>query len=148
VSGGRSGPAAGEHGSVTGERGSVTVEFAVALPVVAVVLAAGIGGVMVVDAQGRLQAGVVTAARAFGRGDDAAGRRALETADAGSVRIDRSRGLVCVRAGRAAGNGPFAPLELRGSACSVDEQGLDEQGVDEQVVDGRIVDEQVDGGPS
>jgi hypothetical protein len=133
----------GRRGAAAGERGSVTVEFAVALPVVAVVLAAGIGGVAVVDTQGRLQAAAVTAARAFGRGDDAAGRRVLETADAGSVRVDRARGLVCVRAGRAAGRGPFAALELRGSACSVDEQRVDAQGVDAQGVD-----EQVDGGPS
>jgi hypothetical protein len=138
----------GRRDPATGERGSVTVEFAVALPVVAVVLAAGIGGVAVVDAQGRLQAAAVTAARAFGRGDDAAGRRALERADAGSVRVDRARGLLCVRAGRAAGSGPFAGIELQGSACSVDERRVDEQRVDEQGVDEQGVDEQVDGGPS
>ncbi|PZE68158.1 MULTISPECIES: TadE family protein [unclassified Curtobacterium] len=105
-----------------GERGSVTAEFAVTLPVVAVVLAAGIAGVLIVDGQGRLQSAAITAARAFGRGDDAAGRDALRTAAAGSVRVDRVRGMVCVHVGRAAGSGPFAGVGLRGDACSVDER--------------------------
>ncbi|PYY40770.1 TadE/TadG family type IV pilus assembly protein [Curtobacterium sp. MCPF17_046] len=131
-----------------GERGSVTVEFAVALPVVAAVLAAGIGGVRVVDTQGRLQAAAVTAARAFGRGDDDAGRRALRTAGAGSFRIDHTQGLVCVHAGRAAGRGPFAALVLRGSACSVDERDPAEHDLGDHVADGLPDDGPEGGGPS
>jgi Flp pilus assembly protein TadG len=104
-----------------GERGSVTVEFAVALPVVAVVLASGIAGVVVVDGQGRLQAAAATAARAVGRGDEASGHAALRRAGAASVRVDRAPGLVCVSAGRGAGRGPFADLHVEGSACAVDE---------------------------
>ncbi|PZE85036.1 pilus assembly protein [Curtobacterium sp. MCBD17_032] len=130
----------GWNGPAVGERGAVTAEFAVALPVVAVVLAVGVGGVAVVDAQGRLQAAAVTAARAIGRGDDAAGRRALRTAGAASVRVVRPSGLVCVHAARAAAqDGPFAALELRGSACSVDEY---------VVRDGHDEHDQVDGGPA
>jgi Flp pilus assembly protein TadG len=103
------------------ERGSVTVEFAVALPVVAMVLAAGIAGVVVVDRQGRLQAAAAVAARAFARGDDTAAERALEQAAGGAVRVDRTAGLVCVHTGRPAGTGPFADVVLRGSGCAVDE---------------------------
>jgi Flp pilus assembly protein TadG len=104
-----------------GERGSVSVEFAVALPVVAVVLASGIAGVVVVDGQGRLQAAAATAARAIGRGDEAAGHTALDRTAAASVRVDRAPGIVCVSLGRAAGRGPFAGLRVQGEACAVDE---------------------------
>ena len=104
-----------------GERGSVTVEFALALPVVAVVLAAGIAGVMAVDGQGRLQTAAAVAARAFARGDDPAARRTLEQAAAGTVHVERAAGLVCVHAGRPAGTGPFSDIVLRGSGCAVDE---------------------------
>ncbi|PYY37282.1 TadE family protein [Curtobacterium sp. MCBD17_030] len=103
------------------DRGSVTVEFALALPVFAVVLAAAIAGVMAVDGQGRLQTAAAVAARAFARGDDPAARRALERADAGTVRVERAGGLVCVRAGRPAGAGPFSDVVLQGSGCAVDE---------------------------
>jgi Flp pilus assembly protein TadG len=104
------------------ERGAVTVEFAVALPVVAVVVAAGMAGVVVVDGQGKLQSATATAARAFGRGDDAGGRGVLERAAAGSVSVERAAGIVCVQADRAAGSGPFAGLAVHGSACAVDER--------------------------
>lgn len=104
------------------ERGAVTVEFAVALPVVAVVVAAGIAGVVVVDGQGRLQSAAASAARAFGRGDETGGRSVLDRAAAGSVRIERAAGIVCVRATRSAGSGPFAGIAVEGRACAVDEQ--------------------------
>ncbi|NII42086.1 Flp pilus assembly pilin Flp [Curtobacterium flaccumfaciens] len=103
------------------ERGSVTVEFAVALPIVAVVLAAGIAGVVAVDLQGRLQTATAVAARAVARGDDAAARRVLGQAGAGPIRVERASGLVCVEVGRPAGGGPFANVVLRGSSCAVDE---------------------------
>ncbi|WIB13070.1 TadE family protein [Curtobacterium sp. MCPF17_052] len=74
------------------DRGSVTVEFALALPVFAVVLAAAIAGVMAVDGQGRLQTAAAVAARALARGDDPAARQALERADAGTVRVERAGG--------------------------------------------------------
>jgi Flp pilus assembly protein TadG len=103
------------------ERGSVTVEFALALPVVAVVLAAGIAGVVAVDGQGRLQTAAAVAARAVARGDDLAARHTLEQADAESVRVEHAAGLVCVHAGRAAGSGPFSGIVLQGDSCAVDE---------------------------
>ncbi|MBM7474919.1 hypothetical protein [Curtobacterium herbarum] len=97
------------------------MEFALALPVVAVVLAVGIAGVVAVDGQGRLQTAAAVAARAAARGDDPAARQSLEQADAESVRVERAAGLVCVHAGRPAGTGPFSGIVLRGDSCAVDE---------------------------
>ncbi|MCP1502504.1 hypothetical protein J2Y89_001248 [Curtobacterium herbarum] len=103
------------------DRGSVTVEFALALPVVAVVLTVGIAGVLAVDGQGRLQTAAAVAARATARGDDPAARQALDQADAESVRVEHAAGLVCVHAGRPAGTGPFSGIVLQGDSCATDE---------------------------
>jgi Flp pilus assembly protein TadG len=102
------------------DRGAVTVEFAVALPVVAVVVSLAIGGVVLVDAQGRLQVAAATAARAWGRDDadgaqDALGRLAVG-ADSHVARHD---GLVCVTVEQS-GSGPFSSLMLRATGCAAD----------------------------
>ncbi|WP_267421390.1 MULTISPECIES: TadE family type IV pilus minor pilin [unclassified Curtobacterium] len=102
------------------DRGAVTVEFAVALPVVAVVVSLAIGGVLLVDAQGRLQVAAVTAARAWGRDDADGARAALGRIAAGAdSRVDRHDGLVCVTVERS-GSGPFSVLTLRASGCAAD----------------------------
>jgi hypothetical protein len=96
----------------------VTVEFAVALPVVALVLTTLVAAVLVVDGQGRLQTAAATAARAVGRGDDAAGRAAASRIVPGvSITVRSDGDLVCVDATRS-GKGPFAALPLRASGCA------------------------------
>ncbi|ROP60313.1 TadE family type IV pilus minor pilin [Curtobacterium sp. ZW137] len=103
------------------DRGAVTVEFAVALPAVAVVLTLAVAGVLLVDAQGRLQVAAATAARAWGRDDDAAGRSAVDRLAPGAVvGVTRADGLVCVTVTRGTGSGPFAGLTLRGTGCAAD----------------------------
>lgn len=102
-----------------GERGAVTVEFAVALPVLAIVVALAIGGVVLVDGQGRLQSAAATAARAYGRDDTAAAAAALAAMAPGATNsVTRSDGLVCVVAERRSGPGPFAAIALRGESCA------------------------------
>jgi hypothetical protein len=101
----------------------VTVEFAVALPVVAIVLTLGVVGVVLVDAQGRFQSVAGAAARAVGRGDDAAGHRVVTTvAGDAAVDVTHVHGLVCVTVSRPVAGGPFAGLLLRGRACAVEER--------------------------
>lgn len=102
----------------SGDRGSVTVEFAVVLPVVALVLTLLVAAVLVVDGQGRLQSAAAVAARGVGRGDDAVGLAAAERiAPGSSVTVRRTTDLVCVDATRG-GTGPFAVLPLRATACA------------------------------
>jgi len=104
------------------DRGAVTVEFAVALPVVAVVVSLAIGGVVLVDAQGRLQLVAATAARAWGRDDADGAQAALGRLAAGTgtgSHVTRRDGLVCVAVERS-GSGPFSSLTLRASACAAD----------------------------
>lgn len=97
----------------------MTVEFAVALPVVALVLTALVAAVLVVDAQGRLQLAAATAARAIGRDDDSQGRSAAERIAPGASIVVRADGdMVCVDAARG-GTGPFAALPLTATGCAV-----------------------------
>jgi Flp pilus assembly protein TadG len=105
------------------ERGAVTVEFAVALPVVATVLTVGMVGVVLVDAQGRLQSAAGAAARAAGRDGDDTGRRVVaEVAAGATATVTHDDGLVCVTVTRPVAGGPFAGLLLRGRACAVEER--------------------------
>jgi Flp pilus assembly protein TadG len=103
-----------------GDRGSVTVEFAVALPVVTLVLVSLVAGVVLADRAGRLQDTAGAAARALGRGDDGAAATAVSSGAPGaSSSIRRSDGLVCVDL-RAAAPGPFALLPLRATGCAAE----------------------------
>ncbi|WP_186377245.1 TadE family type IV pilus minor pilin [Curtobacterium pusillum] len=103
-----------------GERGTVSVEFAVVLPVVALVLTTLVAAVFVVDGLGRLQLAATTAARAFGRGDDDGGRSAAERlAPGAAVAVRRVDAIVCVEVSRA-GTGPFSAVPLRATGCAVD----------------------------
>jgi Flp pilus assembly protein TadG len=97
----------------------VTVEFAVALPVVALVLTALVAAVLVVDVQGRLQLAATTAARAIGRDDEGRGRSAADRIVPGVSIVVRTDGdLVCVDATRG-GSSPFAALPLTATGCAV-----------------------------
>lgn len=99
----------------------MSVEFAVVLPVVALVLTSLVAAVLVVDGLGRLQLAAATAARAFGRGDDDAGRAALEhLAPGAGMTVDRDGGVVCVRAARGA-VGPFDAVPLRATGCAAED---------------------------
>lgn len=104
----------------TADRGSVSVEFAVALPVVAVVLVSLVAGVVLADRLGRYQAAAGVAARALGRGDDRSAAAALADGAPGtSSTVRHEAGLVCVViAGRA--TGPFALLPLRATGCAAE----------------------------
>ncbi|WP_123681384.1 TadE/TadG family type IV pilus assembly protein [Curtobacterium sp. PhB115] len=102
------------------DRGSVTVEFAVALPAVALVLTLLVAAVLVVDGQGRLHLAAATAARAVGRGDDADGLAAADRIVPGvSIVVRHGDGLACVDATRG-GAGPFAAIPLRATGCAAD----------------------------
>ncbi|KQS14400.1 hypothetical protein DEJ13_11955 [Curtobacterium sp. MCLR17_007] len=95
----------------------MTVEFALALPVVAVVVTVAVAGVLLVDTQGRLQLAAATASRAIGRGDAATGQAALAGLGTGtSSAVTHRDGLVCVRVERQPA-GPL-PVVLRGDACA------------------------------
>ncbi|WIE63890.1 TadE/TadG family type IV pilus assembly protein [Curtobacterium sp. MCLR17_036] len=102
------------------ERGAVTVEFAVALPAVALVLTALVAAVLVVDGRGRLELAAATAVRALGRGDETAARAAFDRiAPGASIRVSRPDGLVCVDTERT-GTGPFAAVAVHAATCTVD----------------------------
>ncbi|MET3451098.1 TadE family type IV pilus minor pilin [Curtobacterium sp. 1544] len=98
----------------------MSVEFAVVLPVVALVLTSLVAAVLVVDGLGRLQLAAATAARAVGRGDEAAGRDVLDRiAPGAAVTVRRTGDVVCVAAARG-GVGPFGGVSLRAEACAAD----------------------------
>lgn len=99
------------------DRGSVTVEFAVVLPLVALVLVSLVAGVVLVDRLGRLQSVAGTAARALGRGDERTAAAALAAAPGATSRVRHEDGLVCVDVqGRSVG--PFGVLPLRATGCA------------------------------
>lgn len=99
----------------------MSVEFAVVLPVVALVLTSLVAAVFVVDGLGRLQVAATTAARAFGRGDDAGGRAAAARLAPGTtIAVRRSDAVVCVEVARA-GTGPFAAVPLRAIGCAAED---------------------------
>jgi len=104
------------------ERGSVTVEFAVALPLVALVLVSLVAGVVLADRVGRFQAAAGAAARALGRGDDPGAAAALAVGAPGaSSSVHRGGGLVCVCVDvRGTAPGPFALLPLTATGCAAE----------------------------
>lgn len=103
----------------TAERGAVTVEFAVTLPVVALVVTTAVIGVLMVDTQGRLQLAAATASRALGRGDEPGAQAALSALAPGATSaVTRRDDLVCVALERHPA-GPL-PVVLRGAACAAD----------------------------
>lgn len=99
----------------------MSVEFAVVLPVVALVLTSLVAAVFVADGLGRLQLAAATAARAFGRGDDDAGRSAVDgLAPGATASVHRDGGIVCVELSRA-GTGPFSAIPMRAVACAAED---------------------------
>lgn len=102
--------------SVGGDRGSVTAEFALAMPAIAIVLAASVGGVGAAVEAVRLQHAASTAARDAGRGGgtDVARRLAPEASVARWSQGD----LECVELSARAAVGPVS-LPLTATACAL-----------------------------
>lgn len=102
-----------------GDRGSATVEFALVLPALVLVVAAGVGSLGVAAQAIRLADVAAVAARAEGRDDHASAAAAVGSLPAGA-RMDVSGGdPVCVRLSARAPLGPVAdvvPLEARSCA--------------------------------
>ena len=102
------------------DRGSVTAEFAVALPAIALVLAACLASVVLVAQQVRLTDAAADAARALGRGESAAEAGAIADRVSGgsSLSVTEDGTFVCVTLS-APGRGILAAIELRAGSCAV-----------------------------
>ena len=102
------------------DRGSVTAEFAVALPAIALVLAACLASVVLVAQQVRLTDAAADAARALGRGESAAEAAAIADRVSGGASIATwtEDPFVCVALSRR-GSGVLAAVELHAESCAV-----------------------------
>jgi Flp pilus assembly protein TadG len=98
----------------------VTAEFAVALPAIALVLAACLASVQLVGPHGRLTDAAADAARALGRGESAAEAGAIADRVSGgaALAVAEDGQFVCVTL-RAPGRGILAPIELQAESCAV-----------------------------
>jgi len=98
----------------------VTAEFAVALPAIALVLAAALASVHAVGLQVRLADAAADAARALGRGetvDAAAGIAGRHVGGAGLTVLDDGE-FVCATL-TARPTGVLAAIELRAASCAM-----------------------------
>lgn len=98
----------------------MTAEFAVALPAIALVLAACLASVQLVGQQVRLTDAAADAARALGRGESVAEAGAIADWVAGgaSLAVAEDGQFVCV-ALQAPGRGLLAAVVLRAESCAV-----------------------------
>ena len=105
---------------MTRDRGSVTAEFAVALPAIALVLAACLASVQLVAQQVRLTDAAADAARALGRGESAGTAQSIADRVSGVRRSPswNEDPFVCVSL-TAPGAGLLAAIELRAESCAV-----------------------------
>jgi hypothetical protein len=111
--------------TVRRDRGSVTAELALALPVVVVLLLAGLTGVTAVLTELRCVDAAREAARAAARGDagEPAGRRAAPEGASISVRVDGDTVTAIVRA-NVRPLGPVLPaVTVEGTAVAATEPG-------------------------
>ena len=99
----------------------MTAEFAVALPAIALVLAACLASVQLVAQQVRLTDAAADAARALGRGESEGTAHAIaDRVSGGSALVSLERGSVRLRRrSRAPGGGLLAAIELRAESCAV-----------------------------
>ncbi|WP_395243834.1 TadE family type IV pilus minor pilin [Agromyces sp. MMS24-K17] len=106
--------------SADGERGSATAELAVALPAVALVLAACLGAVQLGAQQVRLTDAAADAARALARGESSGDAAAIANRVAGRADLSAVRDgrFLCVTLG-ADGGGVLAPFRLHAESCAV-----------------------------
>lgn len=98
----------------------MTAEFAVALPAIALVLAACLAAVLLVAQQVRLQDAAADAARALGRGESEGVARSIADRVSGGAALAswREDELVCV-ALTAGSAGLLAAIELRAESCAM-----------------------------
>ncbi|MRX43480.1 TadE family type IV pilus minor pilin [Agromyces kandeliae] len=98
----------------------MTAEFAVALPAIALVLAATLASVHAVALQVRLADAAADAARALGRGDsvDAAAGIAGRQVEGASLTVVDDGEFVCATLSSHPG-GVLAALELRSESCAM-----------------------------
>lgn len=101
------------------ERGAATAEVAVALPVVALVLVACLGGLIAGAEVVRLQSAAADAARLLGRGESTVLPRVQQAVPGATVAVSRRDGLVCVEA-RSAPRVLGVPIEVSASSCALD----------------------------
>lgn len=98
----------------------MTAELAVALPAIALVLAACLAAVQLVAVQVRLTDAAADAARALGRGEEAGVARSIAERVAGPVGLESwtDGEFVCARLS-ASGGGLFAGIELAADSCAL-----------------------------
>jgi len=98
----------------------VTAELAVALPAIALVLAACLASVQLVAQQVRLTDAAADVARALGRGESEASARTIADRVSGGSRLAswNEGPFVCV-ALSAPGAGVLAAIELRAESCAL-----------------------------
>lgn len=109
--------------SAADDEGAAAAEFAVALPAVALVLAACVGAIGVGSQQLRLQDAAADAARGYGRGEapGAIAGRTARAAPGAATSVERADGLVCVRlTAPARGPAAVAGLTLSARSCALD----------------------------
>ncbi|GAA1750586.1 TadE family type IV pilus minor pilin [Agromyces humatus] len=98
----------------------MTAEFAVALPAIALVLAACLGSVQLAAQQVRLTDAAADAARALGRGESAGEAAAIADRVAGGavLQVSVDEPFVCATL-TASGSGVLAAVPLRAESCAV-----------------------------
>jgi Flp pilus assembly protein TadG len=105
------------------DEGSAAAEFAVALPVVVLVLAGCLGAIQVASQQVRLTDAAADAARTLARGDSpgVAAARVHRVASAAAMSTSTSGDFVCVELSAPAGFGPagLAGARVRASGCAL-----------------------------
>ncbi|QOD93966.1 TadE family type IV pilus minor pilin [Chryseoglobus sp. 28M-23] len=101
------------------DRGAATAEVAVALPAVALVLVACLGGLLAATELVRLQLAAADAARLLGRGESSALEHVQRAVPGATVAASRSDGLVCVDA-RSAPRVLGVPIAVSASSCALD----------------------------
>ena len=105
------------------ERGSAAAEFAVAIPVVVLVLACCLGAIQVASQQVRLTDAAADAARTLARGDPpgVAEARVHRVAATATMSSSTNDSFVCVELSAPAGFGPaaLAGVRVRASGCAL-----------------------------
>ena len=105
------------------ERGSAAAEFAVAIPVVVLVLVCCLGAIQVASQQVRLTDAAADAARTLARGDPpgVATARVHRVASTATMTSSTTDGFICVQLSAPAGFGPaaLAGVRVRASGCAL-----------------------------
>lgn len=101
------------------ERGSVTAEFAIALPVVLMVLVLAVGSIMIATQRLVLNSAAAEIARHEARGDSAAASAVIGGLDAGPNIARSAVGpLHCVTLSMNPGRGLLSAISISGRGCA------------------------------